>query len=278
MSKKNFNDKKSGKWDSKFQHEPSPVVAKKYLGQHFLNDKTICERIAGSLTFYGDYKDLIEIGPGTGALTEFLVPFKNVQLHLMEVDDESIRFLNEHYKEKVHSIIKGDFLNYPLENLVPDGKMGIVGNFPYHISTQILFRVLEYKDRIPEVVGMFQKEVAVRIAEKPGSKEYGIISVLLQAFYDIEYLFTVDEHVFTPPPKVKSGVIRLIRNKVEKLDCDEVLFKQVVKACFNQRRKMIRNSIRAIAPDLKDHPFFTLRPEQLSVAQFVELTKAVSAQ
>lgn len=253
----------------------SSVKPKKHLGQHFLHDKEICERIASSLTFYGDYKELIEIGPGTGALTEFLVPFKNVNLHLMEVDDESIRFLNEHYKEKVATILKADFLNYPLENLIPEGKIGIVGNFPYHISTQILFRVLEYKDRIPEVVGMFQKEVAVRIAEKPGSKEYGIISVLLQAFYDIEYLFTVDEHVFTPPPKVKSGVIRLIRNNVEKLDCDEVLFKQVVKTCFNQRRKMIRNSIKSLNVNEIDHPYFTRRPEQLSVAEFVELTNAL---
>lgn len=275
MSKKNFNDKRSGKWDSKFQNEPSAVTPKKHLGQHFLNDKTISERIAGSLTFFGDYKDLIEIGPGTGALTEFLVPFKNVNLHLMDVDDESIDFLNKNYKDKVKNILHADFLNYDL-NKISEGKIGIIGNFPYNISTQILFRVLDFKDRIPEVVGMFQKEVAMRIAEGPGSKDYGIISVLLQAYYDIEYLFTVDEHVFIPPPKVKSGVIRLKRNSVEKLDCDEELFKKVVKACFNQRRKMIRNSIRTIAPELKDHSFFTLRPEQLSVAQFVELTKVIS--
>lgn len=251
------------------------VKPKKHLGQHFLHDKDICKQVSDSLTFYGDYKDLIEIGPGTGALTEFLVCHKNVHLHLMDVDDESIRFLQENYKDKVESILHEDFLNYQLEKLIPEGKIGIVGNFPYNISTQILFRVLECKDRIPEVVGMFQKEVAVRIAEGPGSKDYGIISVLLQAYYDIEYLFTVDEHVFTPPPKVKSGVIRLTRNKVEKLDCDEVLFKQVVKTCFNQRRKMIRNSIRTLNPNAADHKYFTRRPEQLSVAEFVELTNWV---
>jgi 16S rRNA (adenine1518-N6/adenine1519-N6)-dimethyltransferase len=276
MSGKNFDDKKSGKWDSNFQNETTAIAPKKHLGQHFLNDKAICERIACSLTFYGDYKDLIEIGPGTGALTEFLVPFKNINLHLMDVDHESIAFLNDNYKDKVKNILHADFLNYDL-NKISEGKIGVIGNFPYNISSQILFRVLDFKDRVPEVVGMFQKEVAMRIAEGPGSKDYGIISVLLQAYYDIDYLFTVDEHVFIPPPKVKSGVIRLKRNKVEKLDCDEVLFKKVVKGCFNQRRKMIRNSIRAIAPELKDHPYFTLRPEQLSVAQFVELTKAISA-
>ena len=251
------------------------VKPKKHLGQHFLHDKDICQQIANSLTFYGDYKDLIEIGPGTGALTEYLILHKNVNLHLMDIDAESITFLNENFKEKVKSIVHNDFLHYPLESLIPEGKIGIVGNFPYHISTQILFRVLEFKDRIPEIVGMFQKEVAVRVAEGPGSKDYGIISVLLQAYYDIEYLFTVDEHVFTPPPKVKSGVIRLTRNKVEKLDCDEILFKQVVKTCFNQRRKMIRNSIRTLNPNAADHKYFTQRPEQLSVAEFVELTNWV---
>jgi 16S rRNA (adenine1518-N6/adenine1519-N6)-dimethyltransferase len=252
------------------------VKAKKHLGQHFLHDKDICDRIAKSLTFFGEYKELIEIGAGTGALTEFLTDYKNVNLHLMDIDPESIKYLNEHFKDKVKTILHDDFLHYQLERLIPEGQIGIIGNFPYHISTQILFRVLEYKDRIPEVVGMFQMEVAKRIAQKPGSKEYGIISVLLQAYYDIEYLFTVDEHVFTPPPKVKSGVIRLRRNKVEKLDCDEVLFKQVVKACFNQRRKMIRNSIRLLNTNEIDHPYFTRRPEQLSVAEFVELTNAIS--
>lgn len=251
------------------------VKPKKHLGQHFLHDKEICKMVSDSLTFFGDYKDLIEIGPGTGALTEFLCEHKNVNLHLMDVDDESIRFLQENYKDKVKSILHEDFLNYPLDKIVAEGKIGIVGNFPYNISSQILFRVLDHKDRIPEVVGMFQKEVAVRIAEGPGSKDYGIISVLLQAYYDIEYLFTVDEQVFTPPPKVKSGVIRLIRNKVQQLDCDEVLFKKVVKTCFNQRRKMIRNSIRTLNPNAADHPYFTRRPEQLSVAEFIELTKWV---
>lgn len=250
------------------------VRPKKHLGQHFLNDKEICQRIADSLTFHGDYKSLIEIGPGTGALTEFLTD-KKVDLYLMDVDEESIAFLNENYQDKVKSILHKDFLNFPLEDIAQGEQIGVIGNFPYNISTQILFRVLDYKDSVSEVVGMFQKEVAKRIAEKEGTKDYGIISVLLQAYYDIEYLFTVDEHVFIPPPKVKSGVIRLRRNKVKKLDCDEVLFKQIVKATFNQRRKMIRNSIKPFNPNNLDHPFFTKRPEQLSVAQFIELTNFI---
>jgi 16S rRNA (adenine1518-N6/adenine1519-N6)-dimethyltransferase len=212
------------------------VKPKKHLGQHFLHDKEICKQIADSLTFYGDYKDLIEIGPGTGALTEFLVHHQNINLHLMDIDPESITYLNENFKDKVKTIVHDDFLHYQLERLIPEGKIGIIGNFPYHISTQILFRVLEYKDRIPEVVGMFQKEVAVRIAEGPGSKDYGIISVLLQAYYDIEYLFTVDEHVFTPPPKVKSGVIRLTRNKVEKLWRGDAKLSSVLKIPVKNRR------------------------------------------
>ncbi len=248
------------------------VRPKKHLGQHFLNDKEICKNIADSLNFYGDYKKLIEIGPGTGALTEFLVDKKNVDLYLMDVDVESITYLNENYKDKVKSILHKDFLHFPLEEISEGEKVGVIGNFPYNISTQILFRVLDYKDTVTEVVGMFQKEVAKRIAEKEGTKDYGIISVLLQAYYDIEYLFTVDEHVFIPPPKVKSGVIRMKRNQVKKLACDEVLFKQIVKATFNQRRKMIRNSIKPFNPKNLDHPFFTKRPEQLSVAQFIELT------
>lgn len=253
------------------------VKPKKHLGQHFLNDKEICQNIADSLTFHGDYKKLIEIGPGMGALTEFLVPKNNVELYLMDVDDESIVFLNENYKDKVKSILHTDFLNYKLEDIANGEPVGVIGNFPYNISTQILFRVLEYKDSVPEVVGMFQKEVAKRIAEKEGTKDYGIISVLLQAYYDIEYLFTVDEHVFIPPPKVKSGVIRMTRNNVKKLDCDEVLFKQIVKTTFNQRRKMIRNSIKSLNPNNLDHPFFTKRPEQLSVQQFIELTQFMEA-
>lgn len=250
------------------------VRPKKHLGQHFLNDKEICQCIADSLTFYGDYQSLIEIGPGTGALTEFLTD-KKVDLYLMDVDEESIQYLNENYSDKVKSILHKDFLNFPLEEIAKGEKLGVIGNFPYNISSQILFRVLDYKDTVTEVVGMFQKEVAKRVAEKEGTKDYGIISVLLQAYYDIEYLFTVDEHVFTPPPKVKSGVIRLRRNNVAKLDCDEVLFKQIVKATFNQRRKMIRNSIKPFNPKNLDHPFFTKRPEQLSVAQFIELTNFI---
>jgi 16S rRNA (adenine1518-N6/adenine1519-N6)-dimethyltransferase len=247
------------------------VRAKKSLGQHFLKDRNIAEKIAFSLTGEG-YDSVIEIGPGMGVLTGFLISRNFTDFKVIEIDNESVHYLETNFPQLKH-IIRGDFLNLDIDALFPD-KLGIIGNFPYNISTQILFKVLEHKDKIVEVTGMLQKEVAERICAGPGSRTYGILSVLLQAYYNIEYLFTVSEEVFSPPPKVKSGVIRLRRNEVVNLGCNEVLFKRVVKACFNQRRKTLRNSVRAVF-ELKseDNSFFHLRPEQLSVIQFVELTK-----
>lgn len=246
------------------------VKPKKHLGQHFLTDESICEDIASALTGFGDYKHVLEVGPGTGALTRYLLK-TDFEIQCLEVDKESIAYLQHEYLDlKVHDL---DFLRADLSKLVDGETFAVAGNFPYNISSQILFKVLDYKDMVPEVVGMFQKEVAERVAEKPGSKKYGIISVLIQAYYDIEYLFTVHEHVFNPPPKVKSGVIRLQRNDVKKLPCDEKLFKQVVKQGFNQRRKTLRNSLKSLLnEELKQNEIFNKRPEQLSVKEFVDLT------
>lgn len=217
---------------------------------------------------------VIEVGPGTGVLTQFLIE-KAADFHAMDVDKESIAFLKNKYPGKAARILDQDFLEADLQR-VAGARFNIIGNFPYNISSQIMFKVLDHKDQVSIVVGMFQKEVAMRLAEKPGSKVYGILSVLLQAYYDIEYLFTVHENAFTPPPKVKSAVIRLTRNQTAKLDCDEALFKKVVKTAFNQRRKTIRNSIRSLFNNNEiRHPLLDKRPEQLSVAQFVELTKFV---
>jgi 16S rRNA (adenine1518-N6/adenine1519-N6)-dimethyltransferase len=248
----------------------SKVRPKKGLGQHFLKDKEIAARIADSLTGEG-YESVIEIGPGMGILTGFLMLRKFKDFRVIEIDNESVHYLETNLPE-LTNIIRGDFLAMDIDSVFNE-KLGVIGNFPYNISTQILFKVLENKEKIIEVTGMLQKEVAERICAGPGSKTYGILSVLLQAFYNIEYLFTVSEDVFSPPPKVKSGVIRLRRNETKKLDCDEILFKKVVKACFNQRRKTLRNSVRAVF-ELKaeDYPLFHLRPEQLSVNQFVNLT------
>ena len=249
----------------------SRVQPKKNLGQHFLTDKGIAERIAGSLTGDG-YSSVLEIGPGMGILTGYLLERGFHDFRVIEIDNESVHYLQTHFPE-LNNIITGDFLSMDIESCFPE-KMAIIGNFPYNISTQIYFKVLKHREKVVEISGMLQKEVAERICAGPGSKTYGILSVLLQAFYKTEYLFTVPEHVFSPPPKVKSGVIRLIRNDVINLDCDEILFFKVVKACFNQRRKILRNSVRA-AFDLKrdDYNEFGLRPEQLSVDQFVQLTR-----
>ena len=253
------------------------VKAKKHLCQHFLTDKNICQKIANQ---YGNYKacnKVLEIGPGMGALTEFLIKRGDLDVHVMEIDTESIAYLNNHFPSLENKIYSADFLRADLKKLMGTEPFAVVGNFPYNISTQILFKCLDYRDQIPEIMGMFQKEVAERVAEKPGSKTYGIMSVLLQAFYDIEYCFTVDEHVFNPPPKVKSGVIRCTRNQREVFPCDEKLFIQIVKMSFNQRRKTIRNSIKQLISGKEfDHPFLTLRPEVLSVEQFIELTQAVA--
>ena len=253
------------------------VKAKKHLGQHFLIDKNICQKIANQYGNYKACKKVLEIGPGMGALTEFLIKRGDLDVHVMEIDTESIAYLKNHFPSLENKIYSADFLRADLKKLMGNEPFAVVGNFPYNISTQILFKCLDYRDQIPEIMGMFQKEVAERVAEKPGSKTYGIMSVLLQAFYDIEYCFTVDEHVFNPPPKVKSGVIRCTRNQREVFPCDEKLFIQVVKMSFNQRRKTIRNSIKQLISGKEfDHPFLTLRPEVLSVEQFIELTQAVA--
>ncbi|MBL7912293.1 MAG: 16S rRNA (adenine(1518)-N(6)/adenine(1519)-N(6))-dimethyltransferase RsmA [Bacteroidia bacterium] len=254
-----------------------PVRAKKHLGQHFLNDENIARNTVNALLEKDKTSFIIEVGPGTGVLTQFLI--NDVENFLaMDVDGESVDYLKTKYPEKKDKIILADFLETDLQKLAGQ-KFNVVGNFPYNISSQIMFKVLENKNSVDYVVGMFQKEVAMRLAEKPGSKVYGILSVLLQAFYEIDYLFTVHENVFSPPPKVKSAVIRLTRNNVQKLDCDEDLFKKVVKTTFNQRRKTIRNSVRTLFNNNElRHPLLDKRPEQLSVAQFVELTKFVQEQ
>lgn len=249
------------------------VRPKKGLGQHFLKDKHIAERIASTLTGEG-YSSVLEIGPGTGVLTKFLAERNFDDFRVIEIDGESVNFLQEHFPGL--NIIQGDFLSLDIAKEFP-GKLAVIGNFPYNISSQIFFRILEHRNRIPEAAGMLQKEVAERICAPPGSKTCGILSVLLQAFFTTEYLFTVSEHVFYPPPKVKSGVIRLKRNNVEKLGCDEGLFFRVVKAAFNQRRKTLRNSVSsAFRLANKDYESFGLRAEQLSVDQFVDLTNWVS--
>jgi 16S rRNA (adenine1518-N6/adenine1519-N6)-dimethyltransferase len=249
----------------------SRVFPKKSLGQHFLKDTATARKITDTLTGNG-YGTVLEIGPGMGILTGYLLEKNFNDFRVIEIDNESVHYINEHFPE-LKNVITGDFLSLDIEKYFTD-KMAIIGNFPYNISTQIFFKVLKHREKVVEIAGMLQKEVAERICAGPGSKTYGILSVLLQAFYKTEYLFTVPEHFFSPPPKVKSGVIRLMRNNVKNLDCDEVLFFRVVKACFNQRRKTLRNSVRA-AFDLKrdDYHEFGLRPEQLSVDQFVQLTR-----
>ena len=256
------------------------VRAKKALGQHFLVDLNIARKICDALSGGTAQApcDTLEVGCGMGVLTQFLLRRDDLTTYGAEIDTESIAYLHEHFPEFAPRLLAGDFLQMNLRERFPNG-LRLIGNFPYNISSQIFFKLLENRDLVPECVGMIQKEVAVRIAEPPGSKEYGILSVLLQAWYDIEYLFTVNESVFNPPPKVKSAVIRLRRNPVTRLDCDEKLFVRVVKASFGQRRKMLRNSLRAGFGDFggAEHPFFAQRAEQLSVADFVALTEWVAA-
>ena len=248
------------------------VRAKKFLGQHFLKDLSVAQRIADTIA----EGRVLEIGPGMGVLTQYLLKNPNLQTTAIEIDRESVAYLKEWYPE-LH-LIEGDFLKLDLSVIYPDGEFCVIGNYPYNISSQIFFKVLDHKDRIPICSGMIQKEVAERIASKPGKKAYGILSVLLQAYYDIEYLFTVDEHVFNPPPKVKSAVIRMTRNNRQGLGCDEALFKNIVKTAFNQRRKQMRNSLMGLVgkenPILND-PIFTKRPEQLSVEEFISLTQLI---
>jgi 16S rRNA (adenine1518-N6/adenine1519-N6)-dimethyltransferase len=250
-----------------------PVRAKKHLGQHFLMDDNIAAKIVASLK---ENKQVLEIGPGTGILTKHLIQIKDINLKLIEIDRESVEFLSQHFPELNSNIISADFLHYDLKSLF-DSNFSIIGNFPYNISTQILFKVLDYRDMVNEVVGMFQKEVAVRIASGPETKDYGILSVLLKAFYNTEYLFTVNENVFNPPPKVKSAVIRVTRNDVNKLDCDEKLFFTVVKAAFNQRRKTLRNALSSLQFNTDEKLFylFTKRAEQLGVEEFIYITQHV---
>lgn len=249
------------------------VKAKKHLGQHFLTDLGIAKDIVDALTLTANYNTVLEVGPGMGVLTQFLIENPNYKTFPVDIDKESIGYLAEKYSQLKGQIIYGDFLKMDLNDIAKNEAFAVIGNFPYNISTQILFKVLDFKNQIPEVVGMFQKEVAERVAAEPGSKIYGITSVLLQAFYDIEYLFTVNEDVFDPPPKVKSGVIRLIRNNKDNLGCDEKRFKQIVKMAFNQRRKMLRKSLKSLLSETnKENEMLTKRPEQLSVADFVELT------
>lgn len=250
------------------------VRPKKALGQHFLTDLSVADRIASTLD---EYKGLpvVEVGPGMGVLTRFLLD-KGHDVTVVELDSESVEYLQANFPELAGRIVADDFLKLDLGKLIPgDGKFCLIGNYPYNISSQIFFHALDWKDRIVCCSGMLQREVAQRLAAPPGIKARGILSVLLQAWYNVEYLFTVDENVFNPPPKVKSGVVKLVRNDVTDLGCDPVKFKTVVKTTFGQRRKTIRNSIRPLFPPgapLPDSPLMAMRPEQLSVAQFVELT------
>lgn len=250
------------------------VKAKKFLGQHFLTDENIAQRIVDSLS--GRTPNVIEIGPGMGVLTKYLIGKQELNFHVVEIDRESVAWLHEHYPTL--DVIEGDFLKLDLNTLFQD-TFAVIGNFPYNISSQILFRIFDCRNQAVEVVGMFQKEVAERVAAGPGSKTYGILSVLLSAFYDIEYLFTVHEHVFNPPPKVKSAVIRLTRNDVKSLECDEKLFVQSVKAGFNQRRKTLRNALRSAGLPIEkvDETVLGKRAEQLSVEEFIQLTKSIQS-
>jgi 16S rRNA (adenine1518-N6/adenine1519-N6)-dimethyltransferase len=253
------------------------VKAKKHLGQHFLKDESIAKDIADTLNLEG-YNDVLEIGPGMGVLTKYLLD-KPVNTYVIEIDTESVVYLAENYPKLKDKIISKDFLKYNINEVFDNRQFAIIGNFPYNISTQIVFRALEYRNQIPEFAGMFQKEVAERICEKKGTKAYGILSVLVQAFYDAEYLFTVSEDVFIPPPKVKSGVLRLRRKADFSLPCNEKLFFTVVKTAFQQRRKTMRNSLKTLnlSDNLREDAIFDLRPEQLSVEQFIGLTQKIEA-
>ncbi len=254
------------------------VAPKKHLGQHFLKDESIARDIAESLTGNG-YDTVLEVGPGMGVLTQFLLKDKRFTTWATEVDAESIIYLNEHFPELTPRLSNDDFLRLKLDQKF-DKPFAIAGNFPYNISSQIMFKMLDYKEQIPELVGMFQKEVAERFNAKPRTKAYGILSVLLQTYYNTEYLFTVEPHVFNPPPKVKSGVVRVIRNQRKTLPCGEGLYKDIIKTAFNQRRKMLRNSLKKFnLPDeaLEVSEFVKLRPEELDIEGFIRLTQWVES-
>jgi 16S rRNA (adenine1518-N6/adenine1519-N6)-dimethyltransferase len=256
------------------------VKPKKSFGQHFLKDKNIAANIVDSLAGIGNYKDVVEVGPGMGVLSDIIIEQGKYNWYGVEIDKESIAYLHEKYPNNIENIIEGDFLALKFSKLFGDKNFAVIGNFPYNISTQILFKVLENRDVVPEVVGMFQKEVALRICSPPGSKVYGILSVLCQAFYKVEYLFQVNENVFNPPPKVKSAVIRLQRNDNEKLSCDEKLFFAVVKTAFNQRRKTLRNSLRSFNVKWESLPERLVgeRPEQLDYNVFCDIVNAIPPQ
>ena len=291
-----------------FEHRSDLVRPKKALGQHFLTDLSVAQKIADALvveseTVRGATSEagavpsgntdtampVLEIGPGMGVLSQYLLEREDIDLKMIEIDRESVDYLLTHFPKASGRVIEGDFLKMNLSYFFP-GTFAVIGNFPYNISSQIFFRIIDHKDSIPQVVCMIQKEVAERIAEQPGSKTYGILSVLLQAWYDIEYLFTVGEGAFNPPPKVKSAVIRLRRNSRTELGCDEKLFKTIVKTGFNQRRKTLRNSLKPLiadkaareawtpeqSTDFLSNPVFELRPERLSVEDFIALTKLFS--
>jgi len=254
------------------------VRAKKYLGQHFLTDLAIAQRIADTIDSTNE-NNILEIGPGMGVLTQFLLN-KDKNLQVIEIDSESVEYLKQNFTGKLEGrIIEGDFLKFEIDSLFSGESFALIGNYPYNISSQIFFRVLEHRDRIPFVSGMIQKEVAKRIASPAGNKDYGILSVLLQAYYDIEYLFTVPPGVFAPPPKVDSAVISMKRNGVKALPCDEKLFKTVVKTSFNQRRKTLRNSLKTLLPQNFDttNKIWNKRPEQLGVQEFIELCNIISS-
>ena len=263
---------KENRGPKRFSPSDKGVRAKKHLGQHFLKDEGVAEKIANTLNFNG-YNKVLEIGPGTGVLTKYLLE-KDIELVAMDLDRDSISFLEANYLNKNLQLLEADFLKYDLSDVFGESEFAVTGNFTYNISTQIVFKTLENKEKIPEFTGMFQKEVALRICAKEGSKTYGILSVLTQVFYEAEYLFTVPPTVFNPPPKVESGVLRLVRKADFSLACDEKMLYKVVKTAFQQRRKTMRNSLKSfnLSDKIKEDTIFGQRPEQLSVAQFVALT------
>ena len=289
MGRKNSNSgskpRKFDKSHARKENRDQGIKAKKHLGQHFLGDESVAKDIADTLTLEG-YTNVLEIGPGTGVLTKYILA-KEINLAVMDLDRESIAFLEGPFKleqkinnEEKFQVLEADFLKFDLDQVFPGKSLAITGNFPYNISTQIVFKTLENKERIPEFTGMFQKEVAMRICAKEGSKTYGILSILAQAYYDAEYLFTVPPTVFIPPPKVDSGVLRLTRKPgYQDIGCDERMLYTVVKMAFQQRRKTMRNSLKGmdLSEEFRESEIFNMRPEQLSVAAFIELTAAIAA-
>ena len=253
------------------------VQPKKHLGQHFLTDENTCKKIVNQYTNFAQTNNVLEIGAGMGAITKYLLEIEGIDLQVMELDNDSVMFLKSNYPQLQSKIHSADFLKTDLSSFFEGKPFAVIGNFPYNISSQILFHCVKFRNQIPEIMGMFQKEVAERVAEPPGSKKYGVLSVFLQTYYNIEYCFTVNESVFNPPPKVKSGVIRCLRNDRKTLPVDENLYAKVVKATFNQRRKTIKNGLKKIIDVqlLPEHPFLKRRAETLSIEEFIELTRTV---